>query len=43
MRAILALLCLFSGSPDDAAAESVDTAQEPKIERYRVFLSELAS
>ena len=44
MRAILALLCLFSGSPDDdAAAESVDTAQEPKVERYRAFLSELAS
>jgi hypothetical protein len=43
MRAILALLCLFSGSPDDAAAESIDTAQDPKIERYRAFLSELAS
>jgi hypothetical protein len=42
MRAILALLCLFSGSPDDAM-ESVDTAQDPKIERYRAFLSELAS
>ena len=42
MRALLALLCLFSGSPDDAM-ESVDTAQEPKIERYRAFLSELAS
>ncbi len=43
MRAILALLCLFSGSPDDAAAESVDGVQEPKVERYRAFLSELAS
>jgi hypothetical protein len=43
MRAILALLCLFSGSPDDAAAESIDTAQEPKVERYRAFLAELAS
>ena len=42
MRAILALLCLFSGSPDDAM-ENVDTAQAPKIERYRAFLSELAS
>ena len=39
MRAILALLCLFSGSPDDAAVKSVDTAQEPKVERYRAFLS----
>jgi hypothetical protein len=43
MRAILAFLCLFSGSPDNAAAESVDTAQEPKIEKYWAFLSELAS
>jgi hypothetical protein len=43
MRAILALLCLFSGSPDDAAVESFDTAQESKVERYRAFLSELAS
>ena len=42
MRAILALLCLFSGSPDDAM-EGIDTAQEPKVERYRAFLSELAS
>ena len=42
MRALLALLCLFSGSPDDAT-ESVDTVQEPKVERYRAFLAELAS
>jgi hypothetical protein len=42
MRAILALLCLFSGSLDDAAAESIDTGQDPKIERYRALLSELA-
>lgn len=43
MRAILALLCLFSGSPDDPAAESFDAGQEPKVERYRSFLTELAS
>jgi hypothetical protein len=43
MRIILAFLCLFCGSPDDAAADSVDGTQEPKVERYRVFLSELAS
>ena len=43
MRALLALLCLFSGSPDDAVAESIDTVQEPKVDRYRAFLSELAS
>lgn len=43
MRAILALLCLFSGSPDDFSAESFDAGQEPKVERYRMFLSELAS
>lgn len=43
MRAIFALLCLFCGSPDDAAAENFDASQEPKVERYRTFLSELAS
>ena len=42
MRALLALLCLFSGFPNDVM-ESADTAHEPKIERYRAFLSELAS
>jgi len=42
MRVILALLCLFSGSPDDASAEGIDAAQE-KTERYRSLLSELAS
>jgi hypothetical protein len=42
MRAILALLCLFSGLPDDAPAEGLDAAQE-KTEKYRAFLSELAS
>ncbi|HEV2564729.1 MAG TPA: hypothetical protein VGU19_06565 [Microvirga sp.] len=42
MRAILALLCLFSGLPDDTSAEGYDTAQE-KTETYRVLLSELAS
>ena len=43
MRAILALLCLFSGLPDDLTAESLDAGHEPKVERYRLFLSELAS
>ncbi|WP_114948780.1 hypothetical protein [Microvirga calopogonii] len=43
MRAIVALLCLFSGAPDDDAAESVGRAQEPKVERYRALLTELAS
>ncbi|MGO4524829.1 hypothetical protein AB4097_08175 [Microvirga sp. 2MCAF35] len=42
MRAILALLCLFSGMPDDASAEGFDAGQE-KTERYRSLLSELAS
>jgi hypothetical protein len=42
MRAILALLCLFSSLLDDASAEGFDTTQE-KTEKYRVFLSELAS
>jgi hypothetical protein len=42
MRAIFALLCLFGGSPDDVTAESIDAAQEPKVERYRTLLSELA-
>ncbi|EIM29506.1 hypothetical protein [Microvirga lotononidis] len=42
MRAILALLCLFSGLPDDTPAEGFDATQE-KTERYRAFLSELAS
>ena len=43
MRAILALLCLFCGSPDDLATEGLDVGQEPKVERYRMLLSELAS
>lgn len=42
MRAILALLCLFTGLPDDASGEGCDAAQE-KTEKYRAFLSELAS
>jgi hypothetical protein len=43
MRAILAIVCLFCGSPDDLSAEGYDGAQEPKAERYRALLSELAS
>ncbi len=43
MRAILALLCLFCGLPDDVTAESLDAGQEPKVERYRALLSDLAS
>jgi hypothetical protein len=43
MRAILALLCLFSGTPDDPTAEGFNAAEEPKVERYRTLLSELAS
>jgi hypothetical protein len=42
MRAILALLCLFSGLPDDASAEGFDATQE-KTEKYRAFLSALAA
>jgi hypothetical protein len=42
MRAILALLCLFSGFPNDASAEGFDATQE-KTEKYRAFLSELAA
>ncbi|MET0532394.1 MAG: hypothetical protein ABW003_29440 [Microvirga sp.] len=42
MRTILAVLCLFWGSLDDATAESPDTWQERKIERYRTLLRELA-
>ena len=43
MRTILALLCLFCGSPDDATAETFDAGQEPKVEKYRVLLSDLAA
>jgi hypothetical protein len=43
MRTILAILCLFWGSIDNAAAESFDTSQKRKIERYRTLLCELAS
>jgi hypothetical protein len=43
MRAILALLCLFCGSPDDVTAESFDAAQERKVEKYRAILSDLVS
>jgi hypothetical protein len=43
MRAILALLCLFGGSPNDGTVESFDAGQEPKVERYHALLSELAA
>jgi hypothetical protein len=43
MRAILALLCLFGGSPNDGKAETFDAGQEPKVERYRALLSDLAA
>ena len=43
MGAILALLCLFCGSPSDVPAESLDAAQELRVDTYRAFLSELAS
>ncbi len=43
MRAILALLCLFGGSPNDETAETFDAGQEPKVERYRALLSDLAA
>ena len=43
MRAILALLCLFSGTPDDLTADGLNASEEPKVERYRTLLSELAS
>jgi len=41
MRAVLALLCLFTGLPDDASAEALDG--QAKTDRYRALLSELAS
>lgn len=43
MRAILALLCVSCSSPSDVPAESPDATQEPRVDRYRAFLSELAS
>ena len=43
MRTILTLLCLFCGQPDDVTAESFDAGQEPKVERYRALLSDLAA
>jgi len=43
MRATLALLCLFFGPPDDVAADTLDTAQELKVERYRTLLTALSS
>jgi hypothetical protein len=43
MRAILSLLCLVCGPPDDVTAESFDPVQEPKVETYWSLLSELAS
>jgi hypothetical protein len=43
MRAILALLCLFGGTPDDVMAEGFDATQEPKVETYRALLSELGA
>jgi len=43
MRAILALLCLFGGTPNDGTAETFDAGQEPKVERYRALLCDLAA
>jgi hypothetical protein len=43
MRAILALICLFCGLPNDVAEDGFGGTQEPKVEQYRVLLSELAS
>jgi hypothetical protein len=43
MRATLALLCLFCGFPNNMTPESSDTLQEPKVEKYRILLGELAS
>ncbi|WP_150117824.1 hypothetical protein [Microvirga vignae] len=43
MRVILALLCLFCGSPDDVTEENFDAMQEAKVDKYRTFVSELAS
>jgi hypothetical protein len=43
MRALLAALCLFCGSAVDVAVEEFDAAQRPKVERYRVLLSELTA
>jgi hypothetical protein len=43
MRAILPFLCLFCGSPSDVPGESLDAVQEPRVDKYWAFLSELAS
>jgi hypothetical protein len=43
MRAILSILFLFSGTPDDMTAESLNATDERKVERYRILLSELVS
>ena len=43
MRAIFALLCLFCSLPNDVTAESFDAGQEPKVDRYRALLSDLAA
>jgi hypothetical protein len=43
MRVILAVLCLFYGSPGDIAAEYYESTSEPKVERYRALLAEISS
>jgi hypothetical protein len=43
MRVILAVLYLFAGSPGDITAEYYESTSEPKMERYRIFLAEIAS
>jgi hypothetical protein len=42
MRVLLTMLCLFSGSPDEAAADEVQRARLERTDHYRDVLAEIA-
>jgi hypothetical protein len=42
MRALLTMLCLFSGSPDEAATDEVQRARLERTDHYRAVLADIA-
>jgi hypothetical protein len=42
MRALLTMLCLFSGSPEEAATDEVQLARLERTDHYRDVLAEIA-
>jgi hypothetical protein len=42
MRALLSILCLFMGAPDDGVADELKTARDDRADEYRAVLSEIS-